>query len=336
MNNLKNFSISLILGLLGLISSYISFTYMKSLFFQTPLLDEWARSDLKLGLDYWDFIDEDFPNLTNSALPLYVMKARYFARDKKIDSALNQLKKSIKHNPYMGVSENIIAQLYYNDGKYDSSYFYSKIAFSKMPNNYLHSAVYINSLVKLDSVEKAEEVFLDLPNKTKASWRSFMDIISEVEDTIVFDRTIYKADSVLKGEDFLKPLKIRRKISNKNFLEAEILNEAAKKDFEENYFQIALKKLKKASKLNPYNYETFENIALIYFKAYSDSTEKATEMFKKSIQLNQNAGKSYFYLGVVEYSKGGDKDSICKLFNQSIDKGYEMGLSLIKEYGCYK
>lgn len=336
MKKFKHFSILLILSVLGIASSYISFAYMKSLFFQTPLVDEWARSDLKLGLDYWDYIDEDFPNLTSSALPLYVMKARYFARDKKIDSALNQLKKGIKHNPYMGVSENIIAQLYYNDGNYDSSYYYSKVAFSKMPNNYLHSAVYINSLAKLDSIKKAEEVFLNLPYKTKASWRSFMEIIAEVEDTIVFDRTISKADSVLKGEDFLKPLKIRRKVTNANFLKAEILNEAGKKDFEENFTTIALNKLYESLRLNPYNYETYENIGLVLFKSYNDSLNKSAQMFKKSIQLNENAGKSYFYLGIVEYSNGSNKDSICKLFNKSIDKGYKMGLSIIKKYGCVR
>lgn len=337
MNRVNRFLSLFLIVSLTFAGVFISYKQLVSYYWQFILVSEWSRSNLKLDMDILNSIDVDFPNLSNAALPLYAMKARYYSNEQKFDSAIRLFKKGIKHNPYMGVSENLISQIYYNQNNFDSSYKYSKIALEKLPNNYLHRAVFINSLFKLDSNHIAEKLFKSYQNEnTWADWRNFMTIITEVEDTLLFDKYISKADSVLvEDSDFLNTLKIRRKISNDNYAKSDVITQLAKIDFDKGFYDSALKKYYKALKLNPYDFNIYDNIGLILFKEYDDSLKRSKQFFTKSIEINQKNGKPFYYLGIIEYSLGNlSKDSICKLFNISKGIGYEEAANMIKGYGC--
>ena len=67
----------------------------------------------------------------------------------------------------------------------------------------------------------------------------------------------------------------------------------------------------------------FNDTGYLRLPVGTDADRPANEV--GAVRLNSN-------LGIVEYSNGSNKDSICKLFNKSIDKGYKMGLSIIKKY----
>lgn len=337
MNLMHKWTLILFLIFLNLTAVYISYKQLVSYYWQSILVQEWTLSDLKLNMNVLNSIDVDFPNLSSAALPLYAMKARYYSNEKEFDSAIKLFKKGIKHNPYIGVSENLIGQLYYNQNNYDSSYKYSKIAFEKLPNNYLHRAVFINSLFKLDSNDVAEKIFKTYLNKnTKADWRNFMTIAVEEEDTLLFDKYVSKADSVLvEDTDFLNTLKIRRKISNNDYIESDVITQLAKIDFDKGFYDSALKKYYKALKLNPYDYNIYDNIGLILFKEYDDSLKRSKQFLTKSIEINQKNGKSFYYLGIIEYSLGNlSKDSICRLFNISKENGFNEAANMLKGYGC--
>lgn len=336
MNRVNRFLSILFLISLIFASVFVSYKQLVSYYWQFILVSEWSNSSLKLDMNILNSIDVDFPNLSNAALPLYAMKARYYAQEQKFDSAFKLFNKGIKHNPYMGVSENLISQIYYNQNNFDSSYKYSKIALEKLPNNYLHRAVFINSLFKLDSNNVAEKLFKSYLNEnTRADWRNFMQIITEVEDTLLFDKYILKADSVLGTDSDLNQLKIRRKISNNKFAEADVITQLAKIDFDKGYYDSALKKYYKALKLNPYDFNIYDNIGLILFKEYDDSLKRSKQFLTKSIEINQKNGKSFYYLGIIEYSLGNlSKDSICRLFNISKENGFNEASNMLKGYGC--
>ena len=125
---LHKFSLSfilvfLILGISVHIISYISLTK------QGQLLYEFNNAQYNMTRAQLDDISHDFPNLTETAMPIKSMKARYYYLQGNKEEAYQMVDEGAKDNPQIFFSENLKAQFLFQEGKLDSAYVYAKKGF---------------------------------------------------------------------------------------------------------------------------------------------------------------------------------------------------------------
>ena len=171
--------LSLVLLIPGLLIHILSY---KSLTQQGRLLYEFNNGDYKLTLAELDQIEDDFPNLTETAMPIKAMKARYFYLNGLKDKAHKYALLGSKDNPQIFFGENIKAQFYMQEQKQDSAYYYSKIAFYNLPNNMPHYNIYMNSLVFRKDIEEINKTFnyvLSLSGNTKIIWTIYLSSLAQ-------------------------------------------------------------------------------------------------------------------------------------------------------------
>ena len=113
---------------------------------QGQLLYEFNNGSYNMSLSQLDEISNDFPNLTETAMPIKAMKARYYYQNGMKDQAFDLLRGGMKDNPYIRFNENLLAQFYFNEKQYDSAHHYAKIAFDNIPNNMPHFSMYLQTL----------------------------------------------------------------------------------------------------------------------------------------------------------------------------------------------
>jgi len=171
--------LSLVLLIPGLLIHILSY---KSLTQQGRLLYEFNNGDYKLTLAELDQIEDDFPNLTETAMPIKAMKARYFYLNGLKDKAHKYALLGSKDNPQIFFGENIKAQFYMQEQKQDSAYYYSRRAFYNLPNNMPHYNVYMNSLVFRRDIEEINKTFnyvLSLSGNTKTIWTIYLSSLAQ-------------------------------------------------------------------------------------------------------------------------------------------------------------
>ena len=187
-------SISIIVLLLipSLIIHIISY---RALTQQGQLLFEFNSGKFNMSLNQLDEISNDFPNLTETAMPIKSMKARYFHKYGQKEQAYELIRGGMKDNPHIGFSESLLSQFYFNDKLYDSSFYYSKIAFDKIPNNMPHFSSYVNNLAQRndrDAIINAFDRVLPLVRGSKVTaWSIFlrgMARISQVGDPYLLQK----------------------------------------------------------------------------------------------------------------------------------------------------
>ena len=111
-NRLLTFLIIAILSLL-ILSSYKVF---ESTNYQTTLLYDFNNGEYTLPYEiYSKKLDDNYPNLSVTTLPIKVLKARYFIQNDSLEYAKELLFDAIKVNPYLKSSEAILADIYFNE-----------------------------------------------------------------------------------------------------------------------------------------------------------------------------------------------------------------------------
>ena len=149
--------------ILIVLSTTIHIISYNSLTKQGKLLFEFNNNKFEMSLDELDQISDEFPNLTETALPIKAMKARYYYLNNLKDKAHSYASEAAKDNPFIYFPENLKAQFFFQEGKIDSAYIYSKIAFDNIPRNKPHFDLYIKTLVNRKDISGIENAF----NKAK-------------------------------------------------------------------------------------------------------------------------------------------------------------------------
>ena len=130
-----------------------------------------------MSISELDQISHDFPNLTETALPIKAMKARYYYLNNLKDKAHRYASEAAKDNPFIYFPENLKAQFFFQEGKIDSAYTYSKIAFDNIPRNKPHFDLYIKTLIERKDIAGIEKCFF---KGTRSFWQRscYLAIIS--------------------------------------------------------------------------------------------------------------------------------------------------------------
>ena len=151
MTSIVTLAISLLFIIPGLAIHIISF---KSLTQQGRLLYEFNNAQYTYKREELDKISHNFPNLTETAMPIKAMKARYYYLSGDKEEAHKMASLGSKDNPKIHFGDNLKAQFFLQENKIDSSYFYAKRAFNGLPNNMPHYDIYMRTLAyKRDAVE---------------------------------------------------------------------------------------------------------------------------------------------------------------------------------------
>ena len=137
------FGLSLLLLIPGIVIHILSFQSLKQ---QGVLLYEFNSGKFNLSLSQLEEIEDDFPNLTETAMPIKAMKARYFYLNNLKEKAHEYAQLGSKDNPQIYFGENLRAQFFLQEQKIDSAYHYSKLAFYNLPNNMPHYNIYMNAI----------------------------------------------------------------------------------------------------------------------------------------------------------------------------------------------
>ena len=321
-NKLLSFLIITLLSLL-ILSSYKVF---ESTNYQTTLLYDFNNGEYNLPYEiYSKKLDDNYPNLSVTTLPIKVLKARYFIEKDSFKYAKKLLFDAIKVNPYLKSSEVLLADIYFNEKKYDSSLLFSKNAFYQMPNVNSHRNMYFKNLKLLNDTLELDNAFNMIKEYNKLdNWYEYIIVRNEMGA---------KNDSKLLSlvEDFKKkfPNENHSKINNiekiikvgaYEYSESYKISQSALKEFQSKNYLKSVKLYESAILLNNLDYIFYENAGIAYalLKNYEDAFNKYDEVIYRFETKN---GKSEYLKGILSMQLN-IKDQGCEYLRQAARKKY--------------
>ena len=296
---LLNFSLFILL----LTNLFVSYKLYRSSILQSVILNDYNNRTFSITPDIFDKFDISFPNISQTTVPIKLLKGRYYKHYDSIQSAIKLFKESIELNPYLMMAEGEISMAYYDLQQFDSAYYYGKKAFYTLPNNNTHRYSYFQALVnKRDSVE-LDNAFELIKNKnSKEHWMNYLlsrNSISqkhtEYADSIL---NLYKQKFNLEDDYIAKAFESRIVNGKYVVINAVQISEDAASLYNEKKFLEAGELYELASSIDSYDYTYFQNAALAY--ANTEEVDKAINYFDKVIyDFKVNNGKAHFYKGIL-------------------------------------
>ena len=297
--------------------SVVAYKTNLSLRGQQVLLGEYNSGELKYPLNQIEEVVPNIPNMSVTTLPIVAMKGRYYSKAGKSKEAIEHFQEGIKVNPYLGFSENLIAQEYKKMNQLDSALKYSRIAYNKLPipphfTNYLIQAIRVK-----DTIEINRMFMKDSADYNKDVWKNYLVAINSLN---IFGREKYidiaKRGMVLfPDQNDFRVLHKTLSYGKTRVDEALILSQKANALFSKGEFLEAAVIFDQASALDPLEFSYYENVGASYFSARA--YDKALPYFKKVIEeLNPKSGKSE-YLMAISLINLNRKEEACSYLDQS-------------------
>ncbi len=274
---------------------------------------------------YAEKLDDNYPNISLTALPIKFLKARYFLETDSLDQAKKLLFESIKANPYIKGPEALLSQLYFKEKKYDSALAYSKDAFYTLPDVNAHRHSYFNVLNHLkDSIEleNAFEMVKDFSN-TEHWYEYFVTRyqIAGKNDAKVLSR-IEEFKRKFPNEDPERILDMQKFVTlgSQDYASSYLFAEQASGEFaKQNYFK-SIELYESAILLNDTEYTFYENAGIAYslIKDFENAVIKYDEVIYRFKSTN---GKSEYLKGLLRLQQN-QKENGCKYLKISAEKKY--------------
>ena len=328
-NNLVNntvskiiFSVCFVLIVLSTSIHYISFN---SLTKQGRLLYEFNNNKFDMSLEELDKISDDFPNLTETALPIKAMKARYFYLNDLKEKAHIYATNGSKDNPFIYFPENLKAQFFFQEGKIDSAYVYSKVAFDNIPRNKPHFDLYIKTLIERKDIagienafSKAQEVFGNDP----VIWQLYLQALARtrsIGDPYAMQKGAEAFNLYRDNESIFTLYKILT-YGQSRMMEAEKLGRDAVELYKNKLYDQAFVKFKEANNLDPLDPVFPLNAGFALFE--SKKFDRAISFFNLVIPTKHTnhslRAMRYKALSLINLNR---RSEACKLLDQLRIKG---------------
>ena len=278
----------------------------------------------------------DYPNISETTIPLNTLKGIYYLKAEKIEEAIELFHKGRKANPYLMINETYLGYSYFKLNQADSALYYSKKAFKYQPNNIAHFAHYIISLsLKKDSLEMKKayneiKKFRTDPKIDKIYYISLSNLLDKDDSRQFIDDTAKDLLQSDETDDLTRANLYVLEYGLEKVKEADILYLTAKKLFEEKNFLEAAIKYEEAAKINPLELPYFENAANAYMQI--SKLEKALENINFVIDNSKTPNGKAFYIKALIYIEKGDKFTACKLLTQSAISGFRGATNLSNAY----
>ena len=323
------------LFLLALLSTfYINYNVFNSYKLQRNLITEFNSKTLNRStLTQFQNLNTVIPNVVMTALPIAPLYAAYTHAFDDSQQALDILNKSINDNEYIGYREYLKSQIFYDLKVLDSSLFYAKEAYLKIPQNAAHferlaiAFAYKNqgdSIVKYFNMFEHDDISIWQLTLTPFLANDSLDISQGVIDVakrakIKFPKSpeiSTYSNSILFGFENVKRATDLAKQATVYYNNSDFLNSAE-------LFELA-------SQNNPGEYTHFENAASSYLeiKDYQKSLQYSSIVLDS---FNIKLGKSEF-IKAVSLNHMGENNKACKLIRLSAKRGFKNAYPLIEKF----
>ena len=286
---------------------------------QGELLYEFNNAKYNMTLAQLDEISNDFPNLTETAMPIKSMKARYFYNNGLKEQAYDLIRGGVKDNPYIRFNENLLSQFYFNDKQYDSSYHYAKIAFDNLPNNMPHFNMYMQNLVlkrDRDAMIAAYDRVLPLVRgDTKTVRLIFLRSIGQISN-VGDPYTLQKAEEAFRlypsDDQFFELYRIFT-YGQQNIVQAKVFYKEATELYGQKKFSEAAASFVKATDLDALDLTYALNAGLAFYEA--KDFENAIRFLKVTDASHKDTlkEKALRYLA-LSYHASGQQPQACAQF----------------------
>ena len=307
--------LSLILLIPGIIIHILSY---QSLTQQGRLLYEFNNGTYNLTLAELDQIEDDFPNLTETAMPIKAMKARYFYINNQKEKAHQYALLGSKDNPQIFFGESLKAQFFTSEQQIDSAYYYSKLAFENLPNNMPHYNLYMNSLVlrkDVTEMNKSFETVRTLGGDTTTIWSIYLRSLANVTglgNAMTMSRAA-EAFKLYPQDDTIFSLYRILTYGQQRVVQAEQLYKQGIELYNDKDFNAAFDLFKQAFDLDPlqYTYALNSGLALYENGQYQEAVSYLNRI--QSSQKENLKEKALRYKALALY-KAGSFPEACATF----------------------
>ncbi len=337
-NRFQVFLISVLFSLI-ILSSYKIF---ESTRFQTTLLYDFNNDKYTFPIETLSILDDNYPNLSLTSVPIKVLKARYFINIDSVAYAKELLFDAIKVNPYLKSSEVILSEIYYNEKKFDSSLYYAKDAFYQLPNSNIHRNQYFKNLKFLKDTVELDYAFSLIKEFNKLDhWYEYIIVRDEIagKSDSKLVSTIKEFKEKFPNEDHTKINDLEKVImvGSEQYAKSFLIAKEAAMQFENKNFSKAFELYESAILLNNTEYTFYENSGIAYalVKDYDNAVKKYDEVIYRFKTKN---GKSEYLKGILKLQLN-QKEAGCKYLKLSaekkyIDKGSNVNPAIIYQNFC--
>jgi tetratricopeptide (TPR) repeat protein len=285
---------------------------------QGQLLYEFNNAQYNLTRAQLDNISHDFPNLTETAMPIKSMKARYYYLQGNKEEAYKMVEKGAKDNPQIFFSENLKSQFLLQEGKLDSAYVYAKKAFEGLPNNMPHYDMYMKTLVAkrdLTLLDQTFEKLLSLAGNQKVIWTIYIRSLAQTRslgDAFAMDKAA-SAYKLFPNDENIFSLYRLLTYGQQRMVEAESLGQQASSLYNNKEFEAAASLFQQAFDKDPLQHTYSLNSGLSFYEA--KQYDKAIQFFNLALTSKNEETKerALRYKGLSLYAAG-SRPEACAVF----------------------
>lgn len=324
----------ILISVLGVGVIYVSALNYQSSKEQVDLFLDYNSHDFANPIEEVDKWRDQFPSITQTGMPIKALKAHYYYQSGDTLKAIEMLKNQpYNDNPFLGVYEGKLGQIYSDLEMLDSSYKYSKIAYNKLSNNLLHAGYFMESLVDLKKYDELKGVFhKNKNNKEEGVWYNFIKGVYNPEsdynkDSLLFYLT--DARRLFPENNFIKLAKQETEYGIANIDQAEGQAATGSYWLDQGNYQQAYINYDIASQLLPTEFAYIQNMALA--KISLAEYDKALELLNYAIDsmiIPQKYGRIYAVRGGVYLLKE-NISAACNDFIVGVQKEDELSKTFI-------
>jgi len=254
-----------------------------------------------IDLDELDTYEMNFPSVTATTIPLKAMKGFFYLKNGRIDESFDLFHSSRKYNPYLNFNNAWLSQAHYQKQNYDSSGYYSALAYNKIPNNIFHYAQVAQTYMKTRDSVALKNLFENHKNKTPNHEEFYLTAMATI---INKDETgfVDNPDQLATSEMSMKAL-YTIQIGFENTMRAAELHALGEDAFKNKNYELAVAFFKHAGEINPFELPYRENTANAYMQL--GSYYQALEILDKLINEEKTTSlRSYWMRGLINYELG--------------------------------
>ena len=321
----NNFGIFIIIVLM------ISLIFSSYKLYDSSRFQTFIMSDFNNGLYdtpyemYGEKLDDNYPNLSLTALPIKFLKARYLLQIDSLDKAKKLLFKAAKENPYIKGPESLLSELYLKEKKYDSALIYARDAFYTLPDVNGHRHAYFNVLNHFKDSTELESAFEMIKHFSNTEhWYEYFVVRYKIvgkNDSKLLSR-IEEFKQKFPNEDPKRANDVQKfvKLGAEDYTNSYIIAEQARKEFAKKNFSNSIELYESAILLNDTEYTFYENAGIAYSlnKDFENAIIKYDEVIYRFKSTN---GKSEYLKGLLKFQQNQKEDG-CSYLKISAEKKY--------------
>jgi len=333
--------LALLIFILCLLTTFNFYKLYQGSIYQNLILDDFNRTQyFNRPLDQVKQIPDEYPNIGVTTMPIKTSKAIYYLTQDSLDQAKNLLYSSLKLNPYLGITETTLSEIFFKENELDSAQYYAEKALKANYRNVRHILNLQKIIFRKKEFNKADSI-LDMYKGKMYNAEGLGMLYQNHLALLAESKTKYSPKDSLLSEFAAKEFpdniviqKMKQVITN-GLDVIIIVNELDKKanEFYKNkQYLKASKNWEQAISIkedDAYYLNLFQ--CLIILEEYDKLERLFNEFENKS--LNENDGK-FEYLKGLYYQKINQVKKACEFYKISFEKGFNTSKSFIEYNKC--